>query len=236
VISDLIIIDAEQYKQEAMPSNAELQAAQFVGPLWGAIRYADGPRPNHQQPSYFPNVYDSQWLTTLPLPIGDDQPADQPVALLERVRGEEFERHLSKDALDVAYHQRRRSRVYEDILHTQEAKGSWYEKVAQHLGRLTQSELAVVCTVYQSNPDEEGLGAHVDHWYGAIVQMDGAKAWKFGGNTIDPDVASEHEFIAQAGGILLVPKGLIHDVSTPREPGYSTHITFAICRDLMPTQ
>lgn len=116
----------------------------------------------------------------------------------------------------------RSTRVYPNISH--DGPEAWYTITARHLGRLARSEPKVVCTVYQSIAGDESIGPHIDRWYGANIQMQGAKLWRLG------EEGDEHEVLAEPGGILLLPNGLLHDVSTPAEPGHSVHLTFAICQ------
>ena len=204
------------------PTLAESQAAQMVGGLWAAVRTAGGPRPDNQSYHYFSGIYDPAWLATLLLPIDEARPAEQPVALLESDRQGIFEQHLGAGALKGAYDERRRTRVYLAIGHN--APDAWYAITARHLGRLAKSKLGVVSTIYQSFTGDESIGPHRDRWYGANIQMKGAKLWRLG------EEGDEREVLAEPGSILLLPNGLLHDVSTPAEPGHSVHITFAICR------
>lgn len=206
--------------KNVMATEAQQQAAEMVASLWPAIHCAGGPRPDSQQHYYFPDVYDPGWLATLPLPIDEARPLDQPVSLLEGgVRA--FEQHTGSSALQAAYDEHPRTRVYTDIGHMRPE--AWFAIAAWHLGRLAHSELAVICSVYQSISGDETIGLHEDRWYGANVQMSGTKRWTLGG---------EHEvLLATPGSILLLPNGLLHNVSTPTEPGHSVHMTFAICRD-----
>jgi Cupin superfamily protein len=208
-------------------SRAELQAATFAGLLWTAIDVTGGPRPATLQPWHFPRAYEPGWLATLPLPIGANRPAGQPVALLDE--RDEFDRHCDGVALRHAYVGRPRTRVYESI--NRDADDAWYSLAACHLGRLAHCALQVVCSVFESRHGDESLGEHWDAWYGAIVQMYGVKVWQIGENLLGDTKQPARELITEAGDILLLPKRLPHAVSTPQQPGNSVHLAFAIDRD-----
>ncbi len=210
-----------------MASPAELQAAKFAGPLWAAIGAAGGLQPATREHWHFPKAYDARWLAALPLPIGEDRLPGQPVALLDD--RDEFDRHLDGLALRDAYATRPRTRVYENL--DRDSERAWYSLAARHLGRLSRSELQVVCSVFESSHGDESLGGHWDAWYGAIVQMNGAKAWEIGESLLGGTRQATRELITQAGDILLLPKGLPHAVRTPEDPGHSIHLAFAIDRD-----
>lgn len=188
-------------------------AAPFVGGLWAAVRSVDGPRPGNQNYHHLPDVFDPEWLQTLPLPIGEDRPTRQTVSL---GRAMHFERHSNEADLTQAYTSQPRTRIYESV---ETRSGGWSAEAARHLMKLAGCD--VVCTVYESQAGDENLGAHKDRWYGAIVQMLGAKAWAMG-----EDVGKEEPtVVAEAGDLLIVPQGLLHDVSTP---DYSVHMTVAM--------
>ena len=142
---------------------------------------------------------------------------------------DEFDRHLDGLALRDAYAARPRTRVYENL--DRDSERAWYSLAARHLGRLSRSELQVVCSVFESSHGDESLGGHWDAWYGAIVQMNGAKAWEIGESLLGGTRQATRELITQAGDILLLPKGLPHAVRTPEDPGHSIHLAFAIDRD-----
>jgi hypothetical protein len=65
------------------------------------------------------------------------------------------------------------------------------------------------------------------------VQITGAKDWLIWdttpGSTHGPAAVT-----TRAGDILLIPRHLPHLVSTPAEPGHSTHLAFALDRDAAP--
>ncbi len=210
-----------------MSTRVELQAAEFTGPLWAAICAAGGLRPATRKCRHFPRAYDASWLAALPLPIGEDRLAGQPVALLDE--RDDFDRHLDGRALSEAYAGRPRTQVYESI--NRDSEGTWYSLAARHLGRLAHCELQVVCSVFASRYGDESLGGHWDAWYGAIVQMRGAKVWQIGERLLRDTGQATQEVTTEAGDILLLPKGLPHAVQTPADPGHSVHLAFAIDRD-----
>jgi hypothetical protein len=210
-----------------MESRDDLLAARVTGPLWAAISAAGGPRPATRQHAHYPAAYDADWLATLPLPVGEHRPAGQPVALLD---GQNiFERTADGPALAAAYSRHPRSQVYEDI--GLDWADAWYALTARHLGRLASSGLQVACSIFASRSQDESLRAHWDTWYGAIVQIDGAKIWEIGDSLLNGSNQAARQTITRAGDILLLPKGLPHAVSTPTDPGHSVHLAFAIDRD-----
>ncbi len=85
--------------------------------------------------------------------------------------------------------------------------------------------------MFESRPGDASLGGHWDAWYGAIVHISGAKAWQIGARPPGDTNQPAQDIITRAGDILLVPKGLPHAVRTPREPGHSVHLSFALDRD-----
>ncbi|HSX05830.1 MAG TPA: hypothetical protein VLF69_05145, partial [Candidatus Saccharimonadales bacterium] len=87
-------------------------AAHFVGNLWTAIRVAGGPYPDTDDHHVFRELFDPTWLEQLALPIGDDRPAAQTVALGEAMR---FDRPNTDEGLATAYATRPRTRIYEGI-------------------------------------------------------------------------------------------------------------------------
>lgn len=211
----------------AVTSRAELQAAAFTGVLWAAIDGTGGPRPATLRHWHFPHAYEPGWLAALPLPTGARRLAGQPVALLDE--REEFDRHHDGRALERAYARRPRTRVYENI--NRDSDSTWYFLAARHLGRLAHCDLQVVCSVFESRHDDASLGGHWDTWYGAIVQISGAKAWQIGESPPGDTKQPAREIITEGGDILLLPKGLPHAVRTLPEPGHSVHLSFAIDRD-----
>jgi hypothetical protein len=211
---------------------AEQQAAEITGTLWAAIYAAGGVhRPVRAGHQLYPDALDGQWLASLPLPIDQARPPQAPVALLNEA--DEFERHDAPKALAVAYANHPRTRVYEDI--GRDAPESWYALTARHLGRLTRCDLQVVCSIFQSAAGDQSLGAHFDTWYGAIIQISGAKTWTIGPGLLNDSGPPVEEVVTRPGDVLLLPKGLPHAVTTPPDPGHSVHLTFAIDRDDHPT-
>jgi hypothetical protein len=98
---------------------AEGDAARFAGIVWAAIRAAGGPRPQDRRHWHFPGAFPPRWLASLPLPLGERRPGDQPVALLDARHDAQFERHLDAAALADACAARPRTQVSEDIGHGQ---------------------------------------------------------------------------------------------------------------------
>ena len=207
---------------------AEQDAATFTGRLWAAIRAAGGPHAPGHACRHFLRAYDTAWLTSLPLPDEASRPPVQPVALLDD-RHAEFERHTDPATLAAAYASHPRTQVLEDIAASQ--AGTWYWLTALHLTRLSRSDPHVTCSVSTSRNGDQTFGAHRDTWYGAVVQIDGAKDWQIGDGLLAGTPAQVRKIITRAGDVLLMPKYLPHIVTTPPSPGHSVHLAFAICRD-----
>lgn len=188
-------------------------AAPVVGSLWAAIRRAGGPRPANQDYQHFPDVFDPDWLQALPLPIGNDRPTQQTISLGGDMH---FERLTDEAAIQQSYANQPRTKIYESI---ETRSGGWSAEAARYLMKLASCD--VVCSVYESHAGDRTLGPHKDIWYGAIVQILGAKAWQLGQDA----ERGESTIVAEAGDLLIVPQGLLHDVSTPE---YSVHMTVAI--------
>ncbi|HSX04919.1 MAG TPA: cupin domain-containing protein, partial [Candidatus Saccharimonadales bacterium] len=78
----------------------------------------------------------------------------------------------------------------------------------------------------ESSARDQNLGPHRDGWYGAVVQMLGEKAWLLGDGADDP--SAEPTLLLSPGDVLMVPKGVLHDVRTP---DHSVHMAFALITD-----
>lgn len=193
------------------------RAVLVTGKLWATIRAASGPYPADKMFfRHVPGLFLPDELADLPLPIGEHKPPEQTVALGGGAL--QFTRPETDQQLAEEYQQQPRVKIYESIDgHT----GGWPALVTTALGRLANTQ--ATCTVYESSAGEHTLGPHQDDWYGAIVQKEGAKHWYIGDDAIRrPD---EPTLTLQAGDVLLLPRGLMHDVATPE---YSVHMGFAI--------
>ncbi|MFD9869095.1 JmjC domain-containing protein [Streptomyces niveus] len=162
--------------------------------------------------AYFPQAFNEQWITSLPLPVDDRDPG-QTVALVDE---DAFQRQVSEKAIAAAYSQRPRTRVFESI-HAR--SDGWFSLVALWLtGQLRNP---VICTMYESDAGDLNLGAHDDEWDGVIVQMRGSKLWR-----LWPEPQShQRELVTRAGDVLLLPRGVRHAVQTP---DYSVHMVLAV--------
>jgi hypothetical protein len=205
---------------------AEDQAARLTGTLWEAVCFSGGT--GTATCRHFPAALDPAWLAALPLPCGEALPPGQPVALIDAMH-RELERHIQAGTLRAAYGHRPRTRVYEDIGFGDDG---WAGLAAGHLTRLSGGALRVLCSVYESAPGDETFGPHRDGWFGAVVQVAGAKDWQIGEGLLDAAAPPAMDVTVRAGDILLVPKSLPHLVTTPADPGWSVHLAFAIDRDL----
>jgi hypothetical protein len=200
-------------------TTTEETAAQFFGTLWAAFTHAGGTKPPIPTHQHYPHAYDPAWLATLPLPTDDP---DQPVDLAE---GGHFEHHQHPAALARAYRENPRTRVHVGL----HRASPWITRAADHLTRLTGSAPHVMATAYASTTGDATIGAHDDAWDGAIIQITGAKTWHLGPGLLHSDQPT-HQVTTTPGDILILPDGTPHAVTTPREPGYSLHLAFAIRR------
>jgi hypothetical protein len=194
-------------------SQDQLRAAPLVGAVWTAMRAAGGPRPPTNDYRLFRGLLHPSLLEALPLPIDENRPAKQTVALAERGK---FERPATQSEYAASYAGHPRTRVYESI---DARSGGWPKEATRYFMRL--AGCPVTCTVYESSGGDVTMGAHVDNWYGAIVQKTGEKEWFFGQ---DAEVQATPTEVVQPGDVLLLPRGLVHDVGTP---DYSVHMGFA---------
>ena len=202
-----------------------IAAAQITGPLWAAITATGGL--DAAEWACYPGAYDPCWLAGLHLPAGTRQPVGQPAALLDS--RDIFERHNDPAAVAAAYAARPRSIVYEDIGHAD--PDAWHALAATLLGRLSATPVTVACSAFASRYGDDRLPGHWDAWYGAIIQIRGAKDWTIGRGVLDPAAPPPERASTQAGDILLLPRGMPHAVTTPPSPGHSLHLNFALHRD-----
>ncbi|MFE2938483.1 hypothetical protein ACFXKG_05315 [Streptomyces sp. NPDC059255] len=184
-------------------------ATKILSPLWSATLPTY--RAGGDQARHLPHLFETEWTTGLPLPLGEQRTPGQSVALAD---GTTFHRETDQNRLSAAYKQQPRTRVYESI---DARSDGWYSLVATQMARLTRRR--IICTMYESNATDYNLGAHYDVWFGVIMQMRGTKAWK-----ISAPQGSQ-EIVTKAGDILLLPPNVEHDVTTPE---YSVHLVFAI--------
>jgi hypothetical protein len=208
-------------------NTGEDQAAILAGALWEAVCFSGGTGTGTHR--HFPGALDPAWLAALPLPRGDRLPAGQPVALIDSTN-RDLEHHIEAATLRAARLHRPRTRVYEDVGFGDD---QWAGLTAGHLTRLTGSALRVLCSVYESAHGDETFGAHRDAWFGAVIQVAGAKHWQIGPGLLDA-ASPPAQVTMTAGDILLVPRSLPHLVSTPADPGWSVHLAFALDRDPPP--
>ncbi|MFC8715275.1 MULTISPECIES: JmjC domain-containing protein [unclassified Streptomyces] len=198
------------------PEEEYATAAAFLGPLASAalpsIRLVPE-RLRHVKHAFAP-----QWVESLWLPVDDERPPEQGVALAD---GAGFTRVTREDDRVREQQARPRTQVYESIhVHSD----GWPRLVTLHLAGMLRRE--VVCTLYQSDAAARTLRPHLDNWFGVIVQMRGTKRWHIWQKQPMPD-----EIIMHAGDVLLLPKDMKHAVDTPSEPGHSLHMVFAVLDD-----
>ncbi|MFE4055010.1 JmjC domain-containing protein [Streptomyces sp. NPDC059096] len=186
-------------------------AAKIVAPLWSAA--LPSYRAGGTQARHLPRLFEPDWTARLPLPLAERRPPGQTVALADESR---FHREADERSLSIAYSRQPRTRVYESI---DARSDGWHSLVSTKMASLTRHR--VICTMYESNAIDQNLGAHYDVWFGVIMHMRGAKAWKIWNHPQqDPE-----EIVTRAGDVLLLPPHVQHDVTTPE---YSAHLVFAI--------
>lgn len=187
-------------------------ASSFLGRLWSAIVPIITLPEEVQHPVRHAQMFDPAYVCDVPLPLASHRQLGRTVALVDKAG---FHRKTGERAIESAYLERRRTRVYEGM---DARSDGWFSVTAAHLARLARCR--VVCSMYESDSGDQNMGAHIDEWFGAIVQLRGAKRW-----TIWPGLDSDpEEMLMRAGDVLLLPRGIQHDVSTP---DYSVHLVFA---------
>ncbi|MFE9789233.1 JmjC domain-containing protein [Nocardia salmonicida] len=184
---------------------------EFASRIWATMlparASASGPRPIH-----IPEAFDRRLVERVSLPTVDNRPDTQTVALVDGLR---FDRHNANTSIDAAYADLPRTLVFESI---NTRSNGWYSIAAIQLARMARCR--VVCTMYQSKIGDLNLGAHVDEWFGAVVQVCGAKEWKISTHM----GTSPMRVNTNPGDILLLPPEYEHEVRTRYE---STHLVFA---------
>jgi hypothetical protein len=164
------------------------------------------------QVKHLPRAFNDEWIASLPLPAEDRAP-DRTVTLVD---GMDFQRETDEVAIVDAYAERQRTRVFENV---QSRSDGWFSLVALHLAGLLRQRVA--CSVYESRAGDSTLGAHDDEWDGVIVQLRGSKSWR-----LWPEPHGQpRELLTRAGDVLLLPRGMKHEVATP---DYSVHLALAV--------
>jgi hypothetical protein len=206
----------------------EEQAARITGGVWQAVCVSSGPHAAAFR--HFPAVFDAAWLAALPLPAAGSLPPGQLAAMRDPAR-RDFEHYTNASALRAAYEDRPRTRIIEDIGWGDD--GTWAGLAGQHLTRLAGTGPRVTVTVYESAGGDEELDAHRDTWLGVIVQAAGVKTWRAGEGLTGLGRGGVEEVTMRAGDVLVLPKNMLHLVTTPPDPGRSVHLVFAFDRDLV---
>jgi hypothetical protein len=161
-------------------------------------------------------VFTQEWAQGVRLPL-DAPPRGRQKVALASATGSDEERMIrpgGQQALDAAYRQRPRTRVWESV---NEGGADWTALTTVHLGRLLQRR--VICTLYQSVAGDDSLGPHDDNWWGVITQLRGSKRWRIW------DQPNPTDLVLTAGDVLLLPAGVQHQVFTPDE---SVHMVLAV--------
>lgn len=205
-----------------------LIAAEVTGTLWIAIQGTGGHRRAARNHDHFSGAFDADWLSGLPLPIGEDRPDGQPVTLVDD--GQPWEEHHDSSGLAVACAERPRTRMYSDVAVGRER--DWFGRTTGHLQKLTESPERVTCSIFESQHGDQGLPPHRDTWYSAIIQLGGEKHWRIGHALLEQTCPQPvREVTTKPGDILIIPRMLPHVVSTPADPGFSIHLVYAIDRE-----
>lgn len=186
--------------------------AQFIARLWSATLPVYRRQSLSQGFVHVPQLFAQSFIESLSLPLGEQKPSTQSIALVD----DDFHREMDIIAAQEAYANKQRTRVYEGI---DVRSDGWFSLVTLQFARLARCR--VVCTLYESNTGDATLGSHVDAWFGAIVQMRGSKSWKLW----QPEATRPIELTTHIGDVLLMPPTVEHSVATPE---YSAHLVFAI--------
>jgi Cupin superfamily protein len=187
-------------------------AAQMIARLWSATLPVYRKQSSLQSFVHLPQLFAQSFIESLSLPLGEQKPLTQSIALVD----DDFHREMDIVAAQEAYANKPRTRVYEGI---DVRSDGWFSLVSLQFARLTRCR--VVCTLYESNAGDSTLGSHVDAWFGAIVQMHGCKTWTLW----HPEAKKPIELMTRPGDVLLMPPTVEHSVATPN---YSVHLVFAI--------
>ncbi|MET7685630.1 cupin domain-containing protein [Streptomyces sp. NPDC005423] len=197
-----------------------LTASDFLARLGPAVLPSIELMPEHH--NHVPGLFNTEWVAAASLPVADEKLPAQTVALVD---GPEFQRSTALDMAAGAYQERPRTRVYESL---DVRSDGWFSLASLHLAGMLRR--GVVCTAYESRTGDRTLGAHYDHWLGVIVQMRGAKQWQIWPRADGAPV----ELLMRPGDVLVLPQGMLHDVSTPEHPGNSLHLVFAVTDEHLP--
>jgi quercetin dioxygenase-like cupin family protein len=198
--TDPVTMDATQHRRLAGQAIARLSAVLL--PRW---------QPMRMHFAHIPEAFDAPWTAALPLPRAAD--VDGPVTLID---GDDFQREADDSVVALEYASMPRTRVLES-LHTR--SDGWHALTTLHLSRLLRRRVS--CSVFESRPQDRTAGPHHDEWAGLIVQVRGAKNWCLGA----PDPAGELQLTTRPGDVLLLPRGVRHNVTTPQ---HSVHVLLAI--------
>jgi hypothetical protein len=193
-------------------ADATVLSMRFIERLWPRVIRNGGPRPLSTSHVHLRQVFDAAWLDALALPIEDDKASTQTVSLVEDIH---FTRGKSGHELEEAYRSHPRTRVYEGF---NSRSDGWFSIAAMQFAALARCRVG--CSVYASYAGDKTMGYHIDEWYGVALQMRGAKTWQLKQRLKD----KPQTITVEAGDVLLLPRGVFHDVSTPKE---SVHLLFA---------
>ncbi|MEU3602668.1 cupin domain-containing protein [Streptomyces sp. NPDC006798] len=189
----------------------------YLAPAW--IR--NSASTDNGQPTHLPGLLPPHFHP-LHLPIGDQRSTHQPVAFVDDSADSGFRRTASEADIE-ALRRSGTTRVYESL---DVRSDGWHSQVSSGLARLLRRQ--VTCSVYESRTGDRSLGPHHDDWHGLILQTEGAKTW-----TLWPE-GGPVQIDTRAGDVLIIPWGLLHDVTTPPDPGHSVHVAFAVRHHLKP--
>jgi hypothetical protein len=174
------------------------------------------------RPLHLPGQLDAQWAAGLPLPLAE-QDAGQQVTLAD---AENMVRLTDRAEVAAAYRQRPRTRILEAV----SLRGGWHGTVADRLAAVFERQ--VIGALFESNSADEHFGPHADDWWGLVLQLRGCKTWQLWPQ--GHGCGTPLEITTSAGDLLMLPRGMVHAVSTPGppehpgRPGYSVHLAYAV--------
>ncbi|MEU7640933.1 cupin domain-containing protein [Streptomyces sp. NPDC039016] len=108
----------------------------------------------------------------------------------------------------------------------------WSHQAAIVVGRAAarfRTRARTPLTAEVSQAGDASLGRHDEDWDGIIVQLEGAKRWRV---WADPEDGPT-EIVTRVGDMLVLPRGVPHDVDTP---GRSLHLAFAVTHQRRPVE
>lgn len=164
---------------------------------------------------YMPAALNPVQVRGVPVPLDSDL---SDVRTLSLMTGSSTERVADHVDLLRRMQQEPRTRVWTGLQLTGDP---WYAVLAVQLARMTGYQVA--CSVYESGEKDSGLGEHLDTWFQLLVHLRGSKQWK-----LHHRAGGSEQLLMNRGDALIMQPYVEHEVSTPAEPGFSTHLAIGV--------